>query len=46
MLFIFGKEGLDVADCERGFRETFASVAEERVLVMFDTVYAYAIGES
>lgn len=46
MLFIFGKEDLDVTDCERGFRETFASAAEEHVLVMFDTVYAHAIGES
>lgn len=32
-------------DCGRGFRETFDSPVE-RVLVMFDTVYAHAIGKS
>ena len=44
VLFIFGKEVVDVRDCERCLRNTIATGGEEHVLVMLDTVYSHCTG--
>ena len=44
MLFVFGKEWVEVGDCARAFRGTFPAT-DAHVLVMYDTVYAHCIGK-
>ena len=44
VLFVFGKEEVDVEDCERAFRETFAA-DDEHILVLYDTLYSHCISE-
>ncbi len=41
---MFGKEAVDVKDCERAFRETFEA-RDEHILVLYDTLYSHCIGE-
>lgn len=46
VLFVFGKEKIEVRDCERAFRETFPhpQAQQEHVLLMYDTVFSHAVG--
>ena len=41
---MFGKEEVDMKDCEHAFRETFPA-KDEHILVLFDTLYSHCISK-
>ncbi len=43
VLYIFGREEIDLVDCKRAFKETFPA-SDAHVLVLYDTVYFHCIG--
>ena len=45
VLYVFGCEEIDVDHCVKAFEEFFPT-GEERVLVLYDTVYAHCQGET
>ena len=44
VLFVFGQLPLDVTDCVDRFSDLFPEL-DNRVVIMYDTVYAYACGK-
>ena len=44
VLFVFGQHPLDVADCVEQFTVLFPN-KDSNVIIMYDTVYAYACGK-
>ena len=44
VLFVFGQHPLDLADCVEQFTVLFPN-KDSNVIVMYDTVYAYACGK-
>ena len=45
MLYVFGREQLDIEDCVSHFRKLFPNVFQH-LIVLYDTSYYYAIGKS
>lgn len=43
MLYVFGREGVDVLHCVSAFRELYPD-RQADILVLYDTVYAHCIG--
>lgn len=41
---MFGKEDIEVEDCECAFRDIFVA-KDEHILVLYDTVYSHCIGK-
>ena len=44
VLFVFGREEVEVRECEAAFRQAFQST-EDHVLVLYDTVYVHCVGK-
>jgi len=45
VLFVFGREEVNIESCGRSFREAFTSV-DQNVLVLSATPYQHSLGES
>ena len=46
VLYVFGQQPIDVMHCYSEMTKFFPGSDEELVIVMYDVVYAHAIGES
>ena len=44
VLFVFGQQPIDGADCCQSFRRLFPK-STEKVVILYDVVYAHAVGE-
>lgn len=45
MIYVFGKQPVDVSDCATTFDGFFSKDKSQKVILMYDVIYAHCIGK-